>query len=199
MMDIAVVILAGGDGVRMGGDKPLRLLAGRNLLDHMVDKARVYSDRVAVSLRYDGQFPVPPHIAVIVDEHDEEGGLGPVAGVRSAGAFAKRKGCDAVLTLPCDTPFLPVDLARRLSAALAEAPEKGVALAMSGDRLHPVCGLWRCAVFDGKEDARGGSLREFAEKHGFAAVKWVTDPFDPFLNINSRDDLLAAERLCLTC
>lgn len=191
-MTLAVVILAGGDGARMGGDKPLRLLSGRSLMDHMIDHARKYSATVAISLRHQGQFAVPDDVAIIEDREGE----GPVAGLMAAGRFAQDAGCDRVLTLPCDTPFVPDDLVERLSAALS--PVHNAALAMSGGRLHPVCGLWRSDALAQAEMVPGGALRHFAAQLGYAIAEWNAEPFDPFLNINHQDDLVIAERLCRT-
>ena len=98
-----------------------------------------------------------------------------------------------MLTIPCDAPFLPEDLPERLAAAL---PGHGAALAASGGRVHPVCGLWRTdalAQLRGYAAEGRRSLIGFAETIGFAAVDW---PEGAFFNVNSPGDLAeAAARL----
>lgn len=186
-MRIAAVVLAGGEGSRIGGDKPLRLLAGQSLLDRAVTQARRWSADVAVSFRHAGQFPLPDDIEQILDEAGE----GPLAGLQAALDFARRQNLEAVLTVPCDVPFAPDDLAERLCDALGGCI--AAALATSGGQLHPACGLWMSATLDALPAYRAtgrSSLWGFAEHVGFAAVEW---PDAPFFNVNSAADLAEAE------
>ena len=84
----------------------------------------------------------------------------------------------------------PDDLPRRLSAAL---PGHSAALAASGGRVHPVCGLWRTnALAPLRDYAASGrrSLIGFAETIGYVAVEW---PAAAFFNVNRPEDLAEAE------
>ncbi len=191
-MRFAAVILAGGEGRRLGGDKPLTLLAGRTLLDRAIAFARTWSDVVAVSLREPGQYPLPDDIPALLDQQGE----GPLAGVESALRFAHERGLEAALTIPCDVPFAPADLAGKLCDALS--PNAGAALATSGGVLHPACALWKCTALEALPDYRStgrSSLKDFAAHIGFATAEWPCEPFDPFFNINTPTDLAAAELL----
>jgi molybdopterin-guanine dinucleotide biosynthesis protein A len=188
---IAVVILAGGEGRRIGGDKPLRLLGGRRLIDRAEELTRQWSEILAVSVRYAGQVG-RTDLACITDEPGIDG---PLGGLVAALRFARLSGCRAVLTIPADMPFLPGDLKKRLSEALGDA---GASLASSGGHLHPVCGLWSARALDSVPDylASGRrSLKGFAETVRYSSVEWPSEPSDPFSNINSAEDLAAAERL----
>lgn len=189
-MKIATVILAGGQGVRIGGDKPQRILAGQSLLAHMLAYARTTSPLVAVAMRDITQFALPAHIPAIPDAE----GCGPLAGLWAAGRYALAQGCDALLSLPCDSPFVPDDLLPRLMAAFSER----AALASSGGRLHPVCGLWRTDIFresDRIPDDAPRSLMRFAQRLGHTSVIWPDRPVDPFFNINTPHHLSEAERI----
>jgi molybdopterin-guanine dinucleotide biosynthesis protein A len=169
---VRIVILAGGEGRRIGGGKPMRMLGGKTLLDRALAIARGWSDEVLVA---DGTSDAP-------------GIEGPLGGVASALA----RGGD-ILTIPCDMPFLPGDLPERLGRTGAAA-----ALAQSGGRLHPVCALWRARAGEGLAAyAASGrrSLHGFAEAVGYEAIAWGTDPIDPFFNINDPDDLARAEAM----
>jgi molybdenum cofactor guanylyltransferase len=184
-MKIAAVLLAGGEGRRIGGAKPLRMFGDRRLIDHALDHARRWGDIVAVAVRGADQLE-GIDVPLLVDDPALQG---PLAGLVSALNFARVERCQAVLTLPCDMPFLPADLRARLATAGAPA-----AIAASGGRCHPVCGLWRVTTLaDLPMYAASGrrSLRGFAETTGFVAVEW-SGP-DPFFNINTSDDLQAAE------
>ncbi len=191
-MKFAAVILAGGEGRRIGGDKPLTLLANRTLLDRAIALARTWSDAVAVSLREPGHCPLPNGIMPLLDDQGE----GPLAGVQSALRFARERGLEAALTIPCDVPFAPADLPRKLCDALS--PKAGAALATSGGILHPACALWKCAALEALPDYRStgkSSLKGFAAHIRFATAEWPCEPFDPFFNINTPTDLAAAELL----
>ncbi len=170
-----IVILAGGEGRRIGGGKPLRMLGGETLLDRALRKARGWSDEVLVAARQGGDIADDPAI---------EGPLGGVAAALALGGD--------ILTIPCDMPFLPDDLPTRLiSDALAT-------VAASGGRLHPVCALWKAAARDSLPAwlATGRrSLTGFAEAVGYQPVDWPAEPLDPFFNINDGADLARAEAL----
>lgn len=188
----AVVILAGGEGRRMGGGKPSRLLAGRSLIERALALAHRWSDKIAVAIRDPLQIAGIKGATIIIDEGD----AGPLEGVRSALRFAFDAELEGVLTIACDIPLAPDDLMDRLAAALR--PGVGAAVATSGGTLHPAAALWSSKALDALPAylASGrSSLRGFAEYVGFVAVEWPTEPYDPFLNINSPEDLAATEAL----
>jgi molybdopterin-guanine dinucleotide biosynthesis protein A len=178
----AVLILAGGEGNRIGGGKPLQSLAGLTLLDRALESARRWSDAIGIAVR-DAAQAGDVDVPVFIDPPGVEGPLGGLAS-------APRLGRPTVLTIPCDMPFLPDDLPARLAAAL---PGHGAALAASGGHVHPVCGLW-CADALARLPTYAASGRRsligFAESVGYAAVEW---PGDPFFNVNSQEELAAAE------
>ena len=190
-MRIAIAILAGGQGSRIGGNKPLRVLAGETLLDRAVAQARQWSDLVFISVRDQAQAGEAAGYCIL----DVPGIGGPLAGLAAALGQAETLGCEALLTIPADMPFLPADLHQRL---VAELGEEQAAIASSGGHLHPVCGLWRTTARSSLADylASGRrSLKGFAQTVGFRAVEWPTIQPDHFFNINSTADLAAAERL----
>lgn len=192
MRVIPAVILAGGRGSRMGGGKAARMLDGKPLIEHMLNKAGFYSDIIAVAGARRGDMECPPNVTFLADEDD---GAGPIAGLASALAFAASGGNDLVLTLPCDTPFLPDNLLHKLQTAMGDAH---VAIPHCQGGLHPACGLWRvhAAKSLGVYLAQGRrSLIGFAEAVGFVAAEWMAEPFDPFFNINTPEELAAAEKI----
>jgi len=170
-----IVILAGGEGRRMGGGKPQRLLGGETLLDRALARARRWSDEVLVAAREGGDIQDDPAI---------EGPLGGVAAALALGGD--------VLTIACDMPFLPDDLPVRLRRDAAAT------VAASGGRLHPVCALWKAEADQALPAylATGRrSLTGFAEAVGFEAVEWPMEPVDPFFNVNDEANLARAEAL----
>lgn len=193
-MKLVCVILAGGQGRRMGGAKPLQPFGAGTLMSQALNLARGYADDVAVAVRdarQVGGIDAPP---LIFDDPAIEG---PLGGLSAALSYARSRGAEVALTLPCDAPLLPPDLAERLTYSLRNAASAGVAMAASGGRLHPVCAIWRTsvAVVLPAYLARGKrSLRGFSEACGAVAVEWAVDPVDPFANANTPEELAALQR-----
>lgn len=187
MVEFPTVVLAGGEGRRMGGGKPLRLLNGRSLIERALAMARTWSVEVAVAVRDSRQ--VEGVGAPLI--HDWEDIPGPLGGLAATLAWAADQGHDRVLTIPCDTPDLPFDLAQRLGAALG--PGIGAIMAESGGQLHPTCSLWRT---DGLQHVLAAnsegqySLFAFAKRTGFLTVGWPDA--SGFFNINTLADLARA-------
>jgi molybdenum cofactor guanylyltransferase len=188
--DVAVVILAGGEGRRIGGGKPLKALCGKHLINHAIERAHGFSELVAVAVR--DELQVEPIEAILLeDETDVEGPLGGlIAGLKFAGEHDR----EFTLAIPSDMPFLPADMLTRLAGAICD---HGCALASSGGHVHPVCGLWRTSSLQQIEayiETDRRSLRGFAELIGSAVVEWRGGFSDPFFNINTKEHLAQAER-----
>lgn len=191
-MSLVTAILAGGAGRRIGGSKPDRPLAGTRLLTHALRAARRWGGPTVLVLRDPDQVSAVED-PVILDDPDIPG---PLGGLAAALAWAAVNGADCVLTIPCDMPFLPTDLRARLNAALTS--DVGVAVAASDGRLHPVCALWRTTVLPVlRQRANNGrlSLNGLSEAAGRVVVDWSIEQRDPFLNINTLDDLALAEAM----
>lgn len=170
----------------MGGvDKALVLVSGQSLIERVA--ARLVGQVAALAVAANGDptrfsslgLPVLPDAAR----------LGPLAGVLSGMHWAQAMGSRAVVSVPVDGPFLPVDLVARLGP-VAEVPR----LVLSGGRQHPTFGLWPVALvpvlarfLDSGVSPR---LRDFAREVG---AVWVEFP-DPsaFDNLNTDADLAAA-------
>jgi molybdopterin-guanine dinucleotide biosynthesis protein A len=188
--DLSVIILAGGEGSRIGGGKALKEIAGERLIDRAVRLARTWSDKVAVAVRHLNQLG--PLDAELIEDSPVEG---PLGGLISGLEFAHRIRRPLLIVIPVDMPFLPLDLLQRLVDRLGDS---NCAMAASGGRSHPVCSLWRVEKSLGRAKdylATGRrSLHGFAELLGYVAVDWAGGSADPFFNINSDAELVAAER-----
>lgn len=197
--EIAGVILAGGRATRMGGgDKPLMPLNGRPLLSHVIERAECQVSELLLNAngdlrRFDG-------FGLRVIEDVVSGFAGPLAGVLTAmeWANAHRPDIRHIATFAADTPFFPTDLVTRLQYEL-EAQRAELACAASGGRDHPVFGLWPVAL---RHDLRAalvdGGIRKASQwiaRYNLARVNYENQPFDPFFNINTNADLMAAADL----
>jgi molybdopterin-guanine dinucleotide biosynthesis protein A len=187
--EVAVVILAGGEGRRIGGGKPLKKFAGERLIDRALRHARQWSDIVVVAVRDPAQV-APLEARLIVDADVP----GPLGGLMSGLAFACEQDRKLVLGIPADMPFLPPDLLHRLRSAMGE---HACALAASAGQVHPVCGLWRSSSVEraaAYASAGRRSLKGFAEQIGFACAEWPVGASDPFFNVNTNEQLAEAAR-----
>jgi len=184
------VVLAGGNGRRMGGAKPLRPLAGRPLVQHALRLARSYAAQVAVAVREPGQVGEAQAMMLA----DDESIGGPLGGVSAALRRAAEMGAGQVLTIPCDAPRLPSDLADRLAAELASTPAALAAFACAGEDAHWDCTLWRAEALGALSAfAAGGgrSLRGLVLACHGVPVSW-TDA-SAFQGANTPEELAALE------
>jgi molybdopterin-guanine dinucleotide biosynthesis protein A len=191
-------ILAGGLSRRMGTEKALLPLAGRPLVAWVADRLASQVDGLLVNANGDPARFAALGLPVVADA--VPGHPGPLAGILAALDWARlhRPSAGAVLTVPTDCPFLPTDLADRLGDALAKGAP--AAVAASGGRRHPVTGLWPVELAEALRAALVVEglrrVEQWVERCGGVAVDFPSGPADPFLNVNSPDDLaLAAARI----
>lgn len=193
------MILAGGEGRRMGGpqggaDKALLPLAGRPLIAHAVARLDPQVEALAISANGDPARLAALGLPVLPDENPVR--QGPMAGILAGLDWAAAQGASAIVTAAVDTPFFPGDLVPRLLLA-AEGAACGIALARSGGHDHPTFGLWpvtqRQAMRDWLASGASASMRQLADRLGAARAEFPAD--GAFFNLNTRDDLARAEDL----
>lgn len=198
-IDLPGVILAGGRATRMGGgDKGLRMIGGRRLIDIVIARLSTQCSPLAINANGDPARFSDLGLPVLPDSLP--GFPGPLAGVLAGLDWAAGIGASAIVTAAADTPFFPPDLVARLRAA---AGPSGLALAASPDQngkmlAQPTFGLWPTALRDDLRAALQGGLRKvvlWTGAHGAGLAGFSSQPFDPFFNINTPEDIVEAERL----
>ncbi len=192
-------ILAGGLARRMGGgDKPLLTLGGEAMLARVVARLRPQVDGIVLNANGDPARFAGFGLPVAADPVD--GFAGPLAGVLAGLDWARRHapGAGGVVSVAGDTPFFPVDLVARLLGA-GDGDADRIVLARSDGHMHPVFGYWPLSVADALAAfLREGTTRKvlaFVDRHPNAVADF-TPPAgapDPFFNINTPEDLEAAE------
>ena len=190
-MTIPIVIAAGGNGSRIGGDKAGQLLGGVTLLQRAASFALGQSAAVAIAARAATAINVEPALPLLIDTETDGG---PLSALASALNFAASLKEQSVLMIPCDMPFLPADLLARLAGGCDGVR---VVMARSGARFHPICALWPVSartLLPRYAATSNGSLIGLAKQIGFTEVTWQGAPIDPFFNVNDSDDLALAER-----
>ncbi|MDI3308178.1 MAG: molybdenum cofactor guanylyltransferase MobA [Acetobacteraceae bacterium] len=196
--DTLAVVLAGGLARRMGGgDKPLRPLGGKPLLDHVLERVAPQVAAVVLNANGDPVRFLAYGLPVVPDGLPDY--PGPLAGVLAGLDWAAEHRPDLpwLLSVPGDCPFLPRDLAEGLHAAREAAGVK-LACARSGGQAHPPVGLWPVAL---REELRAALLAgerkidRWTARFGCAHADWPAEPRDPFFNANAPEDLAEAETL----
>jgi molybdopterin-guanine dinucleotide biosynthesis protein A len=183
-VNISGVVLAGGQGRRMGGvDKGLQVLRGRPMVAHVLKRLAPQVGDILINANQNAatyrRFGYP----VIGDEIS--GFAGPLAGLH---AGLKAATHPLVVTVPCDSPFLPFDLVSRL---YAELKDNELAVAKTGDQPHPVFALVRKSVRDNLEQFLAGGGRKIDAWYASLAVVEVSfdDEAGAFRNINTLEEL----------
>lgn len=172
-MSVLGAILAGGQATRFGSDKALALLDGETLIAHAATALRAAADAVIVCGRAAG----PAGIVATPDWPAPD--LGPLGGLCAALRHAERHGHDAVLSIGCDTPFLPNALIVRLMAG-------GEARFL---RQAPIIGYWPVALAErlSQHLAHGADRAVYRWASGVGAV--AIDAGGDLPNINHVADL----------
>ncbi|MFU8837717.1 MAG: molybdenum cofactor guanylyltransferase MobA [Thiohalomonadaceae bacterium] len=189
--NITGVILAGGGGRRMGGeDKGLLTLRGKTLVQHVIDRLAPQCQNLLINCNRNQQAYADFHYPLISDSMP--GGLGPLAGLLSAMAFSQTA---LVLSIPCDTPALPLDLVARMLNTLQES-HADVCTVSDGERLHPVILLAHCRLQSSLSSYLESGSRKvhdwfYNQAH---AIADFSDQPDAFTNLNTPQQLQEAER-----
>ena len=191
------VIVAGGNALRMGGlEKPLVLLRGRPLIDHVIERVRPQVETIALNAKDEASTLYRDTAArdfpVLADRFGGE--AGPVGGVLAGLDWAASCGAEWLATFPADTPFLPLDLVERL---VAQAGSGAPVVAVTSEKVQGLCAIWpvscRVVLEDGVRASRYRSLWWTLDDLG--AERCPFEDSSAFFNVNTEEDLANAERL----
>ncbi|MBK7023415.1 MAG: molybdenum cofactor guanylyltransferase [Sulfuritalea sp.] len=184
--DITGVILAGGEGRRLGGvDKGLQELRGRPMVQWVLERLAPQVGTVLISANRNLQRYAAFGCPVLPDR--TPGFAGPLAGLHAA---LTQAATPLVATVPCDSPFLPADLVQRLHARLV-ADKAELAVARAGDRVHRAFCLARRELLPGLDAFLAAGERRVGLWHASLSVAEVDfdDELDAFTNINTPEQL----------
>ncbi len=188
--NVTAVILAGGQARRMGGgDKGLVQLAGRPMIEYVIEALKPQVDRILINANRNKEIYEGYNFPVIADLH--EGYKGPLEGMISAMASADT---DYIITVPCDAPLLPPDYVQRMiEQTVSEKADIGVA--DSGERIQPVFSLLKCILYESLShylDSGERKIDLWFQQHKMVKIDFSDKP-EIFENVNSMEDVKKLE------
>ncbi|MEO8345819.1 MAG: molybdenum cofactor guanylyltransferase MobA [Betaproteobacteria bacterium] len=189
LADVTGIVLAGGMGRRMGGvDKGLVELSGAPMVAQVLARLAPQVGSILINANQNAQRYAAFGFPVVADAVG--GFAGPLAGLHAGMSQATTP---FVVTVPCDSPFLPEDLVARLGVAMAKDSVQ-LAVAKTGDQPHPVFALVRRDVLPHLAAFLEGGGRKIDAWYGTLRVAEVAfdDEESAFRNINTADELAAA-------
>ncbi|HEY9148733.1 MAG TPA: molybdenum cofactor guanylyltransferase MobA, partial [Gammaproteobacteria bacterium] len=189
--NVTAVILAGGAGRRMASeDKGLMPLQGKPLVQHVLERLATQTGQLLINCNRNQERYARFGYPLLADTM--EGGLGPLAGLLTA---LENSSSEFVLSVPCDTPYLPHDLVTRMLTTLQQEDAQACTVS-DGERLHPVIMLVRRSAT--------AALKNYLEAGHRKVHDWFysvahcssdfSDQAQAFVNINTLQQLADAER-----
>ena len=190
------VILAGGKSSRFGSNKSLSNLKNFKLIEHVIQKLNKKFDEILIVSNDSKLIIENKKINIIKD--CIEGYLGPLAGVLSAIKYANNsKKYQWIMTFPCDTPFFDEIIIDQMIEKTTNSKEKIIFIKDKKQR-HNIFGTWSTSLEKILEEDLANSYRKvdlWADKIGCSFIEKDLKNENEFLNINTKEDLLFAEKL----
>ena len=196
--NILGAILAGGQSKRMGEDKLFLELNNKKLIEHTLDKVKKYLKKTIIITNHDNKFFSENNLITVKD--CVKGQLGPLVGILTAMKWVKENlsKCSWIATFPCDTPFFPESIIKSFIEE-SEKKESLILCASSHGRKHNIFGLWSLDLYDKLKDdlinKKVRKVQDWTEKNKIKNLEFEFKDYDPFFNINTKDDLEFAKKL----
>lgn len=186
----------------MGGvDKGLQLLQGVPLAMHAIRRLALQVGRITLNANrnleiyqsFGAGLNPSHHYRVLPDAHTDY--AGPLSGFAVGLAACQTP---YLLTVPCDSPCFPIDLASRMALGLQQG-DADIAMAAQGGKTQPVFCLMRCELLPSLEAFMASGKRKidaWTAQHRTAVIHFDNANDDPmaFANINTLEELSALER-----
>lgn len=194
-MKIIGAIIAGGQSRRMGGrEKAFLELDSKPVILHVIEQFEPQVDQLVINANGEPARFSEFGLEVVPDVFTSL--TTPLAGLHAALRFTKSVDADMLMTVPSDTPFLPFDLAAKL---LENTIASGAAIAASGGREHYIIGAWKTELLNDLDLAIAKDhlfrVKDWTRRASAQRVEWPVEPYDPFFNVNTPEDLRIAEQI----
>ena len=195
--NILAVVLAGGKSKRFGEDKNHMKLGDKTLLEHVLSKISNKFEEILIVSSHSLETKKIKNITVIPDCLDD---LGPLAGVLSSMKWIKenQKSYQWVATFPSDTPFFEISIIEEYKKRI-KLNDSLLYFIKSNNKRHNIFGLWSMELLKTLEDDliknKFRKVEEWANKIGVKTIDFKTKKFDPFFNINTKEDFEEAKKI----
>ena len=194
--NILGVVLAGGKSQRFGQDKSQVKLKGKILIDYILSEIIDEFNETLIVTNKTINFMESEKITIIKDFKE---GLGPLGGVLSAMKWIKKnnKKYNWISTFPSDTPFFTKKELKNFYKSIQIEKNKLFFIKNNKTR-HNIFGLWSLELMDQLESdlLKGERKVEFwANSIGVSTINVECQNFDPFFNINTKEDLEKAKEI----
>ena len=193
--EIAVVIMIGGKSSRLGGGiKSLIKINNKKIFDIILERIQPQIDKIIDNSNIEDTEISKYKFPIIKDV--KQGYLGPLAGIHAGMQWLNKNKpkVDWLLTLPGDTPFIPLNLVSCFEEKINQ--DSKIILAKSNDKIHPIIGAWHTSLLTSlNEHLESGTRKilEWANNHPLEFLEFNEKSYDPFFNINTQIDINKAE------
>ena len=195
--NILAVVLAGGKSKRFGEDKNQIKLGEKTLLEHVLSKISNKFEEILIVSSHNLEIKKAENITVIPDCFDD---FGPLAGVLSSMKWIKenQKQYKWVATFPSDTPFFEISIIEEYKKRI-NTQNSSLYFVKSNNKRHNIFGLWSIDLLEVLEDDLLNNnfrkIEDWANKIGVKTIDIEVKKFDPFFNINTKEDFEKAKEI----
>ena len=195
--NILAVVLAGGKSKRFGEDKNQIKLGDKTLLEHVLSKINNKFEEILIVSSHNLEIKKSESITIIPDCLDD---FGPLAGVLSSMKWIKnnQKKYKWVATFPSDTPFFETAIIEEYKKRI-NMNDSSLYFVKSNDKRHNIFGLWLIDLLGILEDDLLNNnfrkVEDWANKIGVKTIDIKVKKFDPFFNINTKEDFEKAKKI----
>ena len=192
--NILGVILAGGKSKRFGQDKSEVKLGDKTLIEHTLHKIKSKFSKIIIV----SNSKILKDYTIIKDCID--GQLGPLVAVLSAMKWIKKNNFSYnwIATFPCDTPFFNISIIDEF-IKVSKLNNSLLYFIKSKEKRHNIFGLWSLQLIEILEkdiiENNYRKVEKWANKVGVKTINVSYDNLDPFFNINTKEDLIEAEKI----
>lgn len=194
---IFALIMIGGKSTRVGGGiKSFIEFNNKNIFDRILEKTKPQIKNILINCNTEEMKLKKYNLPIIKDI--KQGYLGPLAGIHSAMSWLQNNQPQVqwIITLPGDTPFIPRDLITQFKKKIS--PNLKIILAKSNNKIHPIIGAWHISLLkslDKNIDEGTRKIMSWAKLHPIDYVSFDATDYDPFFNINTKEDIYIAEEI----
>jgi molybdopterin-guanine dinucleotide biosynthesis protein A len=195
--NILAVVLAGGKSKRFGEDKNQIKLGDKTLLEHVLSKINNKFEEILIVSSHNLEIKKSENITIIQDCLDD---FGPLAGVLSSMKWIKenQKQYKWIATFPSDTPFFEISIIEEYKKRI-NINDSSLYFIKSNNKRHNIFGLWSIDLLNVLEDdLKNNNFRKvekWADKIGVKTIDIEVNEFDPFFNINTKEDFEKAKEI----